>query len=138
MGESRKLVLIPFLYHGCFFPIRFPPYGILQHMGNTWVLPLISHGTGKCNKTHCIGRNWEIGTHTFPIVWMFFPHQTIFWYTSSYGKCMCFLINFPQHRKKQQNLSNGESLRNWFPQSFHSIGAFSPLDFHPIVYFIIW
>lgn len=38
---------------------------------------------------------------------------------------MCFLINFPYHGKKQQNRSNRERLRNWFPYNFHSIGAFS-------------
>ena len=27
---------------------------------------------GKCNKTHVMGRTWEIGTHTFPIAWVFF------------------------------------------------------------------
>ena len=43
-------------------------------MGNAWVSLYISHSTGKCNKTHGIGKVWEIGTHTFPIVWvLFFP-----------------------------------------------------------------
>ena len=95
-------------------------------MGNAWVSPLISHSTGKCNKTHCTRRNWEIGTHTFPIVWVLFSYSiSILWYTSSYGKCMGFLINFPLYGKRQQNPSNGESLRNWFPYSFHCMGVFS-------------
>ena len=56
----------------------------------------------------------------------FFSHQIpILWYTSSYGKCMVFLINFPQHGKRQQNLSNGESLRNWLPYRFHSMSVLS-------------
>ena len=46
----------------------------------------------------------EIGTHTFPIVWVIFPYTIpILRYTSSYGKCMGFPINFPQYRKMQQN-----------------------------------
>ena len=35
-----------------------------------------------------------------------------------------FLINFPPHWKRQQNPLNGESLRNWFPYSFHKMDAF--------------
>ena len=67
-----------------------------HHMGNAWVFPSISHGMGKCNKTHRMGRTWEIGNHTFPIVWVLFSHLIpILWYTSSYGKCMGFPINFP-------------------------------------------
>ena len=107
---------------GCFFPIRFPSYGMLHYMENAqgflinfsqfgkmqqnpsygvnlenwylyfscptvwvifphtipilwytssngkWVSPSISHTTGKCNKTHRMGRTWATGAHTFPIV----------------------------------------------------------------------
>ena len=43
-------------------------------MENAWVSPSISHSTRKFNKTHHMGRTREIGTHTFPIVWvLFFP-----------------------------------------------------------------
>ena len=42
---------------------------MLHHMGNAWVSSLISHSTGKCSKTHCMGRTWEVGIHTFPIGW---------------------------------------------------------------------
>ena len=38
-GNSGKLILILFPYYGYFFPIQFPSYGILQHMGNAWVSP---------------------------------------------------------------------------------------------------
>ena len=69
-------------------------------MGNAWVLPSIPHSTEKCNKAHCIGRTWEIGTRTFPILWLLFSHLIrSLWYTLSYGKYMCFLINFPYHGK---------------------------------------
>ena len=43
-------------------------------MENAWVSPSISHSTGKCNKTFRMGWTWKIGTHTFPIVWVIFPH----------------------------------------------------------------
>ena len=57
-----------------FFPIRFPSNGILYHMENARVSPSISQTTGKGNKTHGIGKVWEIDTHTFPLVWMQFSH----------------------------------------------------------------
>ena len=57
---------------------------------------------------------------------------------SSYGKCMVFPINFPQYRKMQQNPCYGESLGNWYSYFPHSMVAFFPLGFHPVVYFIIW
>ena len=67
-----------------------------HHMGNVWVLQSTFHSTGKCNKTHCMGKTWEIGTHTFPIVRALFSHLIpILWYTSSYGKSTGFPINFP-------------------------------------------
>ena len=73
-GESGKLVLILFPQYGCSFPIRFPSYDKLYDMGNAWVSISISHSRGKCNKTHRMRRTWEIGTHTFPIVWVLFSH----------------------------------------------------------------
>ena len=54
------------------FSIKVPSCGILHHMGNAWVSPPVSHCTRKCNKVHRMGRTWEIGTHTFPIVWVLF------------------------------------------------------------------
>ena len=60
-------------------------------MGNAWVFPSTCHSTGKCNKTHPMGKTWEIGNHTFPIAWVLFSHPIpILSYTSSYGKCMGF------------------------------------------------
>ena len=55
-----------------FFLIQFPFCGRLHYMVNAWVYSLISHSTGKWNKTYCIGRNWGIGTHTFHIAWVLF------------------------------------------------------------------
>ena len=69
----------------------------------------------------------------FPIAQELFFHEIpILWYTSPHGKCIGFLINFPQHRKMQQNPTNGESLGNWYPYLFHSVSAF----FHQIP--ILW
>ena len=63
-------------------------------------------------KTHRMGRAWEIGAHTFDIVWILFSYQiSILWHTSSHGKCMFFLI---KHGKRQPNSSNGKSLGNRF------------------------
>ena len=66
--------LVSYLSHSLgAFTIQFSSYGTLQHMGNALVFLLISQNAEKYNKTHCEERNWEIGTHTFPIVWMVFP-----------------------------------------------------------------
>ena len=59
----------------------------------------------------------SMGAFLYPIL--------ILWYTSAYGKCMGFPINFPKHGKRQQNPSNGESLRNCFPYNFQSLSVFS-------------
>ena len=108
-------------------------------MGNAWVSPWISHSTRKCNKTHDMGKVWETDTHTFPMVWVLFSHRIpILWYTSSYGKCMVFPMNFPQYEKMQQNPWYGESLGNWYSYFSHSMGALFPSDSHPMVCFSIW
>ena len=58
-------------------------------MGNAWVFSSISHSTKKCNKTHGMGRTWEIGNHTFPIVWVLFSHYIpILWYSSLISNSM--------------------------------------------------
>ena len=67
-----------------------------------------------------MGRTWQIGCHTFPIVQVLFSHLIpVLWYTSSQGKCIGLPINFPQHWKKQQNPSYEENLKNW--DSYFSI-----------------
>ena len=45
------------------FSIRFPFYGILHHMGNECVFPLISHNIGKDSQTHRMGK---IGSRKYP------------------------------------------------------------------------
>ena len=49
------------------------------------------------------------------------------------GFSHCFHISW----KRQQNPSSGESLGNWFPCSFYSMGIFA-LDSVPVAYFVIW
>ena len=94
-GEPRKLVIIFSPWYGYFFPFRFPSYGILHHVGNAWVFSSISHSTGKCNNTHCMGKTQKIGNHAFPIAWVLFYHPIpILWYTSSYGKIYGFSYEF--------------------------------------------
>ena len=94
---------------------------------------------GKCNKTHGMGKVWEIHNHTFSIAWVLFYHPIpILCYTSTYGKCMGFPINFPHYGKMQQNPWYGESLGNRYLYFSHSMGAFFPLDSHSMIYFIIW
>ena len=65
-GEPGKLVLILFPYYGRFFSIRFPFYGILHHMGNACVFPLISHNLGKDSQNHRMGKVWRIGSRKYP------------------------------------------------------------------------
>ena len=48
--ELGKLELMFFPQYGCFYPIRFPSYGILHHMGKVWVSPSIFHSMEKCSK----------------------------------------------------------------------------------------
>ena len=100
-------------------------------MGSAWVSPYISHSTGNCNKTHGKGKFWEIDNHTLPIVWVLFSDPIlILWYTSAYGKCMGYPINFLQYGKMQQNPLYGVKLRNWYSYFSHSMGHFSPCISH--------
>ena len=111
--------LSPYLSNFLFSGLTFSFYSTgkineFHDMGNAWAFPSISYSTEKCSKTHRMGKTWEIGNHTFPIVWVLFFHLIpILWYTSSYGKCMGFPINFPWYGKMQQNPSYGENLGNW-------------------------
>ena len=68
MGKTWEIGNQTFPIVWVLFSNLFPSYGILHQMGNAWVFPSISHSTRKCNKTHCMGRTWELGTLTFPIV----------------------------------------------------------------------
>ena len=73
MGRTWKIGIHTFpIVWICIISIQFPSYGILPRIGNAWVFPLISHSSGKWNKTHCMGRIWEIVAHTFPVVWVLF------------------------------------------------------------------
>ena len=116
------MILILFPYYECFFPIQFPSYDIPQHMGNAWVSPLISHSTGKCNKTHSMGKVCEIYNHTIPIVWVLFFHLSpILWYTLAYGKCMGFPHKFPtvwENATKPMLWEKSGKSKAGFPQKY--------------------
>ena len=71
-GEPGKLVFILFPWYGCFFPIRFPSYGILHNMVNAWVSSSISHSMGKCSKTHWMRKSSEISFRFFHSIGAFF------------------------------------------------------------------
>ena len=49
-----------------------------------------------------------------------------------------FPINFPKLEKIQQNSSYGKDLGNCYLYFSHSMGAFFPLDSHPMILFITW
>ena len=75
----------------------------------------------------------------FPKVWILISHTIpILWYTSLYGKCKGFSINFPKLEKIQQNSLYGKDLGNCYLYFSHSMGAFFPLDSHPMILFITW
>ena len=104
MGLTWEIGTHTFLTAWVIFPHKIPILWYTSSYGNTQVSPSISYGTGKCNKTHRMGKTWEIFTHTIPIVLVLFSHQILIrWYTSLHGKCICFLISFPKLVKRQLN-----------------------------------
>ena len=68
-GKSGKLILILFPQYGGFFPIKFPSYGILHHMGNTWVF---SPNFPQHSETYQMGNAWKIASLIFSIKWVTF------------------------------------------------------------------
>ena len=79
--------------------------------------------------------NWS--PYFFNSIGALFYQIPMFWYTSSYVKCMGCPINLPLHGKMMQNSSSRESLGNGYPLFSLSLGSFFPLDSHAMVYFII-
>ena len=139
-GKSGKLTPIELVLFSHQTPILWHTPSFGKCMG----FPSISHSTEKTTKPIVQGEpeNWySYFSHGMDA----FSHQIpILWYTSSYGKCMGFPINFPQYRKIQQNPSiqtksiHGENLGNRYSQISHNIDAIFPLDSHFMVYFITW
>ena len=64
---------------GKFFPIRFPSYGILHHMGNAWVSLSISHRRRKCSETHRRGEPGKLELILFPYYGCFFSIRSPFY-----------------------------------------------------------
>ena len=73
--EPRKLVPILFPKYDCFYSFRFLSFGVLHHIENACGSPSIPLNMGKCSKIHHRGRAWDIGTHTFPEVWVVLFYQ---------------------------------------------------------------
>ena len=134
---------------------------MLHHMGNAWVSSSIFHSTGKCNKTHRMGRTWEIGEKNSYIsrgmdaVFSVDSHFMVWFIT---WERQVFSHQFPITWEKTATLTEWgklgklvpgnilqnplyvENLGNWHSYFFHIMGAniFFPLDSHPMVYFIAW
>ena len=70
--KTRKIGNHTFPIVWVLFPQSIPILRYTYYMGNVWVLPTVSDSMKKCNKTHRMGRAWEIGTHAFSIVWTLF------------------------------------------------------------------
>ena len=108
-------------------------------MGNECVFSSISHSMRRGSKYHQMEKAWEIGSHTFSILCVFFSNYTpVLWFTSSCGKWMGFPINSISHVKMQRNPSNCESLGNWYQYFPQTMGYFLPPDSYPMVYFTTW
>ena len=128
--ESLRNWYLYYSYSMCaFFPIRFSFYGILYHMGNACVFSSNFHNMGKDSQTHQMVKPEKL-----------FP-SNILQKASNVENLENFYSHFPhsmQDQKSQRNLLNEEGLGNWLPYFFHKIGEFFSLDFHPVVYFLIW
>ena len=124
---------------GAFFPSNSHPM-VYFSIWEMYGLPhKFSAAQENASKPMVWGKSRKLILILFPIVWVLFSHPIpILWYTSAYGKCMGFPINFPHYGKMQQNPWCRESLGNWYSYFSHSMGAFFPLDSSPRVYFIIW
>ena len=78
-------------------------------MGNAWVSQSVSHSTGKCNKTHCMGRTWEIGAHTFPMLWaLFFSRFPFYGILHHMGNVCVFSLISHNLGKDSQNHRMGK------------------------------
>ena len=108
------------------------------------------------SKTHQLGKTWDIGSHTFSIKWvLFFPlnsHPVVYfiiWEMHEFSHQFSIVwenTGKPNEWKKPeklvprkilQNPLYVEDLINWYSHLSHSMGAFFPLDSHPMVYIII-
>ena len=97
---------------GAFFPLYFylMVYLITQKMhGFSHQFSKVSEKTANPIEQ---GKSGKLVSKHFQLNRCFFYQIPILWYTLSYGKCMSFLIIFPQLGKSQENPSNGKSLEN--------------------------
>ena len=148
MGKTWKIGSHTFSIKLVVFSIRFPSCGILDHIWNACVFSSTSHNMGrnlgnwfpgKSYRTHRMWRTWEIGTHTFPRVWVLFSiiftfygvlyHMWNTWVSSSISHSMrkCSEI----HR-----IERAWEIGTHF--SRQRMDTFLPSDSHLMVYFITW
>ena len=102
------------------------------HMGNACIFPSIFHNMAKRSKTHRMEREWEIGAHTFAIVWLL-------WFSGI--QILCYPIHyigngwvFPSisHRTgKRQHNSSWERPGSWIPILILRYGYFSFMKLPP-------
>ena len=100
---------------GTFFH-QIPSNCIFYRMENAWVFSSTFPQHQKSQRSPSNGKglgNWY--PYFFHKIGVFFHQIPLLWYTSSYRKCMGFLINVPQYRKRQEDLSNGKILGCWSP-----------------------
>ena len=83
------------------------------------------------NSSHLenLGNWYPYFSHSMDVFSIRFPFSGIL---HRVGNASVFSTNFPEHQKIQQNPSNGEDLRNWFPYFFDKMSGF----FHYIS--ILW
>ena len=113
---------------------------------------LISHSIRKMSKTHRMGKAWEISSHIFSIKWVFFfsirfPSCGILHHL---GNAWIFSASFHSMGKERKTY---QMRKAWEIGSRENptkpivcgepgklvliLGAFFPLESHPMVYFII-
>ena len=105
------------------FPVNFPQYGKMQQ--NPW-------------NGESVGKWYSYFSHSMGA---FFPSDSHPMVYFSIWEMHGFPHKFPtvrENAKMQQNSWCGESVGNWYSYFSHSMGAYFPLDSHPMAYFIIW
>ena len=135
-GETSKFVIILLPQYACLFPIRFLCLGYFIK----WEMDGFSHCFPKAWKRWQTPSNVESLENWFVCSFYqyecFFHQIPILWYTSSYGKWTSFLIIFPCHGKVGKTARMEEAWETGL-YAVSTVWLFFPLDFDPVVYFII-
>ena len=125
------------------------PYDEVYHRMTLWYTSSYGNCTcflidlpyhGKSSKIPRKAKAWEIGFHTF------FHSMSVF-FTIRFPSCG--ILHHMKNAWASPSISHStgksnnthrmrENLGNWYSYFSHSMGAFFPLDSHPMVYFITW